>query len=86
MSDEQGQQASATAAVGVPPMTDEHRWGEPISEKRQAELDSYLQRWAAEEPAAGGTGHGKRAGPFAGADAYESVYEVVVRSREPQWG
>jgi hypothetical protein len=63
MSDEQSQQASATTATDEPAMTDEYRWGEPISTERQAELDGYLQRWAAEEPSAGGAGHGERAGP-----------------------
>jgi uncharacterized protein YjbI with pentapeptide repeats len=33
-------------------------WGQPISEKRQVELQGYLDRWAAE------TDHGKRKGPF----------------------
>jgi uncharacterized protein YjbI with pentapeptide repeats len=44
------------------------RWGDPISEQRQAELQGYLDRWQAE------TDHGERKGPFAvvrltGADA-----------------
>jgi hypothetical protein len=47
-------------------MTDEHRWGEPIATERQVELDGNLKAWADEEPAAGGAGHGERAGPFAG--------------------
>jgi hypothetical protein len=34
------------------------RWGDPISEERQAELQGYLDRWEAE------TDHGKRKGPF----------------------
>jgi uncharacterized protein YjbI with pentapeptide repeats len=34
------------------------RWGDPISEKRQAELQGYLDRWSAE------TDHGERKGPF----------------------
>jgi hypothetical protein len=34
------------------------RWGDPISEERQAELQGYLDRWAAE------TDHGQRKGPF----------------------
>jgi uncharacterized protein YjbI with pentapeptide repeats len=34
------------------------RWGDPISEERQAELQGYLDRWAAE------TDHGERRGPF----------------------
>jgi hypothetical protein len=34
------------------------RWGDPISEERQAELQSYLDRWEAE------TDHGERKGPF----------------------
>jgi uncharacterized protein YjbI with pentapeptide repeats len=34
------------------------RWGDSISEERQAELQSYLDRWAAE------TEHGERVGPF----------------------
>jgi hypothetical protein len=33
------------ATAGTPPtepaMTDEHRWGEPITPERQAELDSF---------------------------------------------
>jgi uncharacterized protein YjbI with pentapeptide repeats len=62
---------SAPPPVKPPAMTDEHRWGEPITPERQAELDGYLQRWAAEETAAGGPGHGERAGPFAGATARE---------------
>src|SRR5262245_30555741 len=36
------------------------RWGDPISEERQAELQGYLDRWAAE------TYHGGRMGPFVG--------------------
>jgi hypothetical protein len=31
MSDDQGQQAGTTTATDVPAMTDEHRWGEPIT-------------------------------------------------------
>jgi Pentapeptide repeats (8 copies) len=34
------------------------RWGDPIGEERQAELQGYLDRWAAE------TDHGERKGPF----------------------
>src|SRR5690348_4550541 len=34
------------------------RWGDPISEERQSELQGYLDRWAAE------TDHGERKGPF----------------------
>jgi hypothetical protein len=34
------------------------RWGDPISEERQAELQGYLDRWQAE------TDHGERKGPF----------------------
>jgi uncharacterized protein YjbI with pentapeptide repeats len=34
------------------------RWGDPISEERQGELQGYLDRWAAE------TDHGERKGPF----------------------
>jgi hypothetical protein len=34
------------------------RWGDPISAERQAELQGYLDRWAAE------TDHGERKGPF----------------------
>jgi hypothetical protein len=36
------------------------RWGDPISEERQAELQRYLDRWVAE------TNHGERGGPFEG--------------------
>ena len=34
-------------------------WGQPISEERQRELQSYLGKWAA------ATDHGERKGPFA---------------------
>jgi uncharacterized protein YjbI with pentapeptide repeats len=34
------------------------RWGDPISEERQAELQGYLDRWEQE------TDHGERRGPF----------------------
>ena len=34
------------------------RWGDPISEDRQKELQGYLDRWAAK------TDHGERKGPF----------------------
>jgi hypothetical protein len=34
------------------------RWGDPISEERQGELQGYLDRWATE------TDHGERRGPF----------------------
>jgi hypothetical protein len=34
------------------------RWGDPISEERQTELQGYLDRWQAE------TDHGERKGPF----------------------
>jgi uncharacterized protein YjbI with pentapeptide repeats len=34
------------------------RWGDPISEERQAELQGYLDRWEAEKD------HGERRGPF----------------------
>jgi pentapeptide repeat protein len=36
------------------------KWGDPISAERQAELQGYLDRWAAE------TDHGERIGPFDG--------------------
>ncbi len=35
-------------------------WGQPINAERQAELQGYLDRWAAE------TDHGERKGPFEG--------------------
>lgn len=34
------------------------RWGDPISEERQAELQGYLDRWQT------GNDHGARTGPF----------------------
>ncbi|MGO8950540.1 MAG: hypothetical protein ACLQUY_23360 [Ktedonobacterales bacterium] len=34
------------------------RWGDPISQERQAKLQAYLDRWQAEAD------HGLRAGPF----------------------
>jgi uncharacterized protein YjbI with pentapeptide repeats len=73
MSDEQAQheqQATQTAVSegdssvsAEPGMTDEHRWGDPIPPERQAELQSYLDRWQAE------TDHGQRKGPFDGGPA-----------------
>jgi Pentapeptide repeats (8 copies) len=36
----------------------QNRWGDPISEERQAALQAYLDRWAAEAD------HGERKGPF----------------------
>jgi uncharacterized protein YjbI with pentapeptide repeats len=72
MSDEHMQQLSALTPPQKPAMTDEHRWGEPIPPERQAALDGYLQRWAAEEPAAGGKSHGEWAGPFALPDKIHS--------------
>jgi pentapeptide repeat protein len=50
------------------------RWGDPISEERQAELQGYLDRWAAE------TDHGEREGPFDGASlAGTDVYWLAKR-------
>src|SRR5262245_22800057 len=46
------------------PVSEEHRWGEPITPERQAELDGYLRRW--DEEGRAGAGHGERQGPFAG--------------------
>jgi hypothetical protein len=60
MSGEQSQQSSATTASAEPAMTEEHRWGEPISAERQAELQAVLDAWNAS-----GADHGGRPGPFA---------------------
>jgi len=64
VSDEQLQQqqvqvqvAQAEAQAGEPTG---NRWGDPISEERQAELQGYLDRWAAE------TDHSAQRGPFDG--------------------
>jgi hypothetical protein len=43
------------------------RWGDPISEERQAELQGYLDRWAAEAD------HGARKGPFDGGPGKSGV-------------
>ncbi len=58
MSHEQGQRVQVAQAEAQPTETTGDRWGDPISEQRQAELQGYLDRWAAE------TDHGERAGPF----------------------
>jgi hypothetical protein len=57
-------QARATVAsepTVVPAMTEEHRWGEPITPAQQAELREMLEAWQAL-----GADHGERAGPFEG--------------------
>jgi Pentapeptide repeats (8 copies) len=62
MSEDQGQQTGTAPAesTGAPPVSG--RWGDPISEERQQELDALLQQWeqlsAAEQT--------ERKGPFAG--------------------
>lgn len=61
MSEEQAQQGSEVAIAGVPPATDEHRWGVLITPERQQELAAMLRAWealSAEEQT-------KRKGPFA---------------------
>jgi hypothetical protein len=62
MSDEQRRQEQeriqVAQAEAQPAETTGDRWGDPISAERQAELQGYLDRWAAE------TDHGERAGPF----------------------
>jgi hypothetical protein len=55
MSDEQNQPATTSVAG-----TTGYRWGDPISEGRQAQLEAKLKEW---ETAAD---HGERAGPFDG--------------------
>jgi hypothetical protein len=47
------------------------RWGDPISEERQAKLQSIVDRWEAE------TGHGERKGPFAPARKAHVSLEAV---------
>lgn len=59
MSEEQGQQGSEVGTGTAPPMTDEHRWGEPISYVRKAELQAILDAWNAS-----GTRYDNRKGPF----------------------
>jgi Pentapeptide repeats (8 copies) len=51
------EQQTTTSACPHPEAVGQ-RWGDPISEQRQAELQGYLDRWAAE------TDHGERRGPF----------------------
>jgi hypothetical protein len=62
MSEQQSQTSTAvqgpTTSACPHPEAVGKRWGDPISEERQAELQDYLDRWAAE------TDHGKRMGPF----------------------
>src|SRR5260221_8599643 len=53
-SDQQGQSAQPEPPAGDP-------WGDPISEKRQAELQSLLDAWNAP-----GADHGGKKGPFYG--------------------
>src|SRR5260221_11372319 len=64
MSDEQRRQqvVQVAQAEAQPAETTGDRWGDPISEERQAELQDYLDRWQAETEAE----HGERKGPFAG--------------------
>jgi uncharacterized protein YjbI with pentapeptide repeats len=52
------EQKSATEIKCLHPEAVGTRWGDPISEQRQAELQGYLDRWEAE------TDHGERKGPF----------------------
>ncbi len=59
MSDEQpGSEQQAASAQPEPPAGD--RWGDPITPKRQAELEETLRQWEEE------AGHRDRPGPFAG--------------------
>jgi hypothetical protein len=62
MSEQQSQTATAvqapTTSACPHPEAVCTRWGDQISEERQAELQGYLDRWAAE------TDHGEREGPF----------------------
>jgi len=54
------------------------RWGDPISEERQVELQGYLTRWAAE------TEHGRRKGPFHGVRLTGAdVSSLADRARPP---
>jgi uncharacterized protein YjbI with pentapeptide repeats len=59
MTDASTAQPTSTSACPHPEAVGT-RWGDPISEERQAELKGYLDRWATE------TKHGKRGGPFQG--------------------
>jgi hypothetical protein len=47
--------------TGEPAMTDEQRWGEPITPERQAELQGMLDAWNAP-----GADHDQRQSPFDG--------------------
>jgi uncharacterized protein YjbI with pentapeptide repeats len=59
--DQSPARVTVASEAAVPAMTDEHRWGEPITPERQAELQGLLDTWTAPE-----TDHGDRHGPFAG--------------------
>src|SRR5690348_14741229 len=53
------------------------RWGDPISEERQAELQGYLDRWATE------TDHGERKGPFDKEPG--EVFGVALTGADASW-
>src|ERR1044071_1285219 len=77
MSDEQQTQTTSACphpeAVGT-------RWGDPISEERQAELQGYLDRWEAE------TDHGERKGPFdLGASRTGIPHGVPLTGADVSW-
>jgi uncharacterized protein YjbI with pentapeptide repeats len=70
MSEQQSQTATSTL-TGI-------KWGDPISQERQRELQSYIDRWDAE------TDHGERQGPFhgvklSGADVFCLAVRALAR-------
>lgn len=58
MSEEQPATTVQAASACLHPEAVGKRWGDLISEERQAKLQGYLDRWAEE------TDHGERKGPF----------------------
>jgi uncharacterized protein YjbI with pentapeptide repeats len=75
-----GEQQQVTTSACPHPEAVGTRWGDPISEERQTELQGYLDRWAAE------TDHGERKGPFESSaftlDPQEDVWLQISRLRQ----
>jgi len=83
MSDQQSQTATAVQAATTSacphPEAVGQRWGDPISEERQQELQGYLDHWEAE------TDHGERKGPFHRAGRTEEEERLMLSGADARW-
>jgi hypothetical protein len=75
MAKERQMSEQQTASACPHPEAVGKRWGDPISEERQAELRGYLDRWVAE------TDHGAQRGAF----DRRTLYGVTLTGADVSW-